>query len=239
MYDPESVDTARMGSTLTRGDMTDLPADLGNFQANLEFLRQFGRLTLQSEILEIGPGTGTMLAHMLSLGHCVQAVDNNPLLIEEAQRRHAGLPIRLVTGHSLPFNDGSFDIVFSFDVFEHIPDSDAHLAEVRRVLRPGGSYLLQTPNRWTNVVFETIRWRSFTCWRDDHCSLHSFGQMKRRLRANGFEPVFYDVPVVTEFFRDKVRRHAGRAGVLALSMLNPDRLPMRLRTNFFVEARRV
>jgi hypothetical protein len=43
---------------------------------------------------------------------------------------------------------------------------------------------------------------------------------------------------VTDFYRDKVRQHLGVAGALALRVLNPDRLPIRLRTNFFVRARK-
>ena len=82
---------------------------------------------------------------------------------------------RACRGDRLGFSDSTFDLVLSFDVFEHIADSDAHLAEVARVLRPGGAYALQTPNKWTNSVFETIRWRSVTAWKADHCSLHSLG----------------------------------------------------------------
>ncbi len=93
-----------------------------------------------------------------------------------------------------------FATVVSFDVFEHIPDSDAHLHEVTRVLSPGGAYFLQTPNKWTNVVFETIRWRSFTAFRVDHCSLHSYREIQATLRE----------PRV----RHRVLRHPGRDRLL-------------------------
>ena len=96
-------------------------------------------------------------------------------MLDEGRRLYGPLPIDPVEGTALPYPAATFDILISFDVFEHIPDSDAHLREVRRVLRPGGGgggrYLLQTPNKWTNSVFETIRWRSLTAWRQDHCSL--------------------------------------------------------------------
>ena len=78
-----------------------------------------------------------------------------------------------------------FDLVLSFDVIEHIPDTERHLLEVRRVLKPGGSYLLQTPNKWTNSIFETIRWRSVSKWRVDHCSLHTYRQLRQRLAVVG------------------------------------------------------
>ncbi len=44
----------------------------------------------------------------------------------------------------LPFRDNSFDVVVSFAVFEHLRDPDRSLAEIRRVLRPGGVLLLGT-----------------------------------------------------------------------------------------------
>lgn len=45
----------------------------------------------------------------------------------------------------LTFSDGQFDAVLSFDVFEHIPDFRAALREVRRVLKPGGTFLMSVP----------------------------------------------------------------------------------------------
>jgi SAM-dependent methyltransferase len=129
-------------------------------------------------------------------------------------------------------------VVLSFDVFEHIPDSDVHLAEVRRVLKPGGWYLLQTPNKWTNAIFETIRWRSFSRWKVDHCSLHSYAQLRNRLSRHGFAVAFDDVKVVTPFFRQKVRRYLGPGGSALLSLVNPDRWPLPFRTNFYVRARK-
>jgi hypothetical protein len=45
------------------------------------------------------------------------------------------------------------------------------------------------------------------------------------------------VPVVNDFFRAKVRRYAGWPGTLALKAINPDRLPLRFRTNLYVQAK--
>lgn len=214
----------------------DARDEFGNFEANVRFLERAGGIGPGVRVLEIGSGKGRMLRHLCDLGCDARGVEINPWMIEESRRLHGPLPVERSDGAALRFPDAAFDAVLSFDVFEHIADSDAHLREVRRVLRPGGCYLLQTPNRWTNTVFETIRWRSFTAWRADHCALHTARQLRRRLRRHGFTPAFYDVPVVTDFFRRKVRRYLGPAGLLALRVLDPDRLPLTMRTNFYVKA---
>jgi SAM-dependent methyltransferase len=213
------------------------PQEFGNAEANLRFLEATGALTPDAEILEIGTGTGGMLHALLQRGFRVRGVEINPSLIAESRTWFGDLPVQPVSGVTLPFPDASFDLVLSFDVFEHIADSDAHLREVSRVLRPGGRYLVQTPSKWPNTVFETIRWKSFTRWRADHCALHTPAQLRRRLEAHGFSVQFFDVPVVNEFFREKVRRHLGWPGSIALTVANPDRLPVTWRTNIYVVGR--
>ncbi len=212
------------------------PRQFGNLDANLRFIDATGVLVAGAEALEIGSGTGGLLHTLIGHGHRVRGVEINRGLIDEGRAWFGDLPIQQVEGTALPFPDASFDVAMSFDVFEHIPDSDAHLREVRRVLRPGGAYLLQTPNKWTNIVFETIRWRSFTKFREDHCSLHTLGQLTRRLARHGFDARAYDVAVVNDFFREKVRRHVGAVGTAMLRIVNPDRLPVAWRTNLYVHA---
>jgi SAM-dependent methyltransferase len=212
--------------------------DFGNLEANRRFLAERHLIRGGDRVLEIGTGRGTMLHELRSQGIDAVGVETSADRIAEAQARFGPLPIRHVNGAALPYAADSFDVVLSFDVFEHIADSDAHLAEVRRVLKPGGWYLLQTPNKWSNTIFETIRWRSFTRWRADHCALHTARQLEERLRRHRFDVEFADVRVVTAFYREKVRRHLGPLGVFALRVANPDRLPLRWRTNLYVRARK-
>lgn len=211
--------------------------EYGNFEANLRFLDEAGPLPAGARLLEIGSGKGRLLQHLCARGYDAHGVEAREDMIAESRRLYGTLPLHSVSGPALPFADATFDVVLSFDVFEHIPDSDAHLREVARVLTPGGEYLLQTPNKWTNMVFETIRWRNFTAWRADHCALHSYREIVRRFDRHGFATTFYRIPVVTDFFRWKVRRYLGAPGVALLAVFNPDRLPHPLRTNFYVKAR--
>lgn len=91
-----------------------------------------------------GYGTRLLAKHAAR----VVGVDVSPVAIAAAR---AGDPIgdlrfELLEGPHTPFEDGEFDLVVSFQVIEHVRDHDAYLAEIRRVLRPGGLAVLTTPN---------------------------------------------------------------------------------------------
>jgi SAM-dependent methyltransferase len=217
----------------------------GNLESNLEFLRRADVAGAPAKILEIGCGRGAMLDHLRGAGHAVTGIDIDAAALSQCQESYPGLSVFVASGDALPFADGSFDIVLSFDVFEHIKDSDRHLAQVRRVLKPGGRYVLQTPNKWTNIPFELLRqWKkyhsgpieSYRAVVEDHCALHNYWQLRRRFARNGFDTSFVDVPVVTEYFKSKMRNYLGAVGPLLIAVLNPDHFPRPLRTNFYLVA---
>jgi SAM-dependent methyltransferase len=216
----------------------DKRVDFGNFDSNLEFLKKTGLLNKNKKILEIGSGTGRMLSHFIREGYTIKGLEKKETVIEKSKILYGDLPIQKVNSEILPFPDNSFDIVISFDVFEHIPDSDNHLKEVSRVLASDGYYLLQTPNKYTNSIFETIRWKSFTKWKSDHCSLHSYNQIVKRFNNCGFSVEFIKIPIVNEFFKRKIKRYLGNFGLLLIKIINPDKLPANLQTNFYVVAKK-
>jgi ubiquinone/menaquinone biosynthesis C-methylase UbiE len=102
------------------------------------------------DALDIGCGTGTLPAMLATSSMPVRAVglDYSPAMctVGEGKARQAGLSDRLsfVTADSehLPFTDGSFDVVSCSNSFHHYPHQEAVVKEVRRVLRPGGRFLL-------------------------------------------------------------------------------------------------
>ena len=103
------------------------------------------------------------------------------------------------------------------------------------MLKSGGIYALQTPNKWTNAVFETIRHCGFG-WRDDHCSLHTRKALHKRMEAHDFTVEFYNIPVVNDYFRQKVRHYLPVIGPAMLYIINPDTLPDSLKTNIYARA---
>jgi SAM-dependent methyltransferase len=219
----------------------------GNLETNLAFLQCVGLGAPPLSVLEIGCGKGALLAQLHSQGHVVEGIDVDPDAIAACRTENPGLHVQVASGEQIPFGDSVFDVVVSFDVFEHMQQTDIHLQEVRRVLRPGGRYLLQTPNKWTNIPFELLRhWRkygtgplaSYRSLVEDHCALHSYFELKRRFHRNRFSIAVLDMPVVNEYYIGKVRAYLGGFGAALLKIINPDKLPMLLKSNFYAVATR-
>lgn len=97
------------------------------------------------EVLEIGFGTGLNLPHYPPEIRKITAIDPNPGMGRLARRRveASGILVdhRRLPGESLPFEDGAFDCVVSTWTLCSIRDVARALAEVHRVLRPGGRFL--------------------------------------------------------------------------------------------------
>src|SRR2546430_649004 len=93
----------------------------GNFDANLEFLRRVAAvLKGRLDILEIGCGKGMLLNSLSNLGHNVTGIDLEPSAIEACRASFPGVDARIGSGDCIEFPAESFDVVLSFDVFEHI-----------------------------------------------------------------------------------------------------------------------
>ncbi len=114
-------------------------------------------------MLEIGTGSGG-IAHYFathSTLHCrVTAVD-----VVDQRMIDEGYEFRLVHGTALPFSEGSFDVILSNHVIEHVGERVAqlaHLREIRRVMALGGVGYLAVPNRW--MVIEPHYRLAFLSW---------------------------------------------------------------------------
>jgi 2-polyprenyl-3-methyl-5-hydroxy-6-metoxy-1,4-benzoquinol methylase len=130
----------------------------GAYNVPVALMRELIRLPIGARILEIGAGGGFLAADLHRRGfHHLTLTDLTATSLA-ALRDNA--PSALLAGAdaaSLPFREGVFDAVVSSDVIEHIPEVEAHIAEVARVLAPGGAYFLKTPNRLTAEVYYHLR----------------------------------------------------------------------------------
>ena len=99
-------------------------------------------------VLDAGCGTGYGAAQLLRASK-VFGVDASMEAIDHARRNfsRAGVQFLQAVCESLPFAEGSFDLVVAFEVIEHLERWENFLAEARRVLRPAGMLLVSTPNK--------------------------------------------------------------------------------------------
>ncbi len=141
---------------LDPGSLLPAMLDQARFELCLRELREQVGTLEGRKILELGSGYGAMLTH------CRQALGLDITGIEPSKRNYDGryeiaqrflaengVPgDRIVegVGENLPFPDASFDVVYSFQVLEHVQDPLRVLSEAWRVLKPGGMLYCNAPN---------------------------------------------------------------------------------------------
>ncbi|HJT36492.1 MAG TPA: class I SAM-dependent methyltransferase [Pirellulales bacterium] len=120
-----------------------------------------GRLAKQwlpdrAELLDIGCGAGYHVRHLARKAKRVVAIDVDRVALRVARRRVRSSRVTFLhyDGATLPFADGSFDAITLLDVLEHVPDRAGLVAEIARVLRPGGLWTVSVPYRGA------LRWLS-------------------------------------------------------------------------------
>lgn len=98
-------------------------------------------------VLEVGCGTGLILERVAEIADEAVGVDLSPGMLARARER--GLDVVEGSATALPFEDASFDTVYSFKVLAHVEPIEAALREAARVVRPGGHVVLDVYNRWS------------------------------------------------------------------------------------------
>jgi SAM-dependent methyltransferase len=100
---------------------------------------------VRGDVLDIACGTGYG-ARLLARHARVSGVDRDEEAVETALSRVTGTFL-VAEMPPIPFPNDAFDFVVSFETVEHIPEDIDFVREIRRVLRPGGTLLMSTPNK--------------------------------------------------------------------------------------------
>lgn len=120
-------------------------------QRRLEMIVKFAEGRLQGNVLENGCGVGMYVQKLSALGGRVVGLEYD---LERAREARSASPhIVNAAGEFLPLPSSTFDLILSHEVIEHVRDDRAAVAEIIRVLKPGGRAILFCPNR--GYPFET------------------------------------------------------------------------------------
>jgi len=120
-----------------------------------EFDRWRGR-----DVLEVGVGLGTDFVRFVRAGARATGIDLTEAAVDAVRRRLdyevLSADLRVADAESLPFDDSSFDLVWSYGVLHHTPDTARALGEIRRVIRPDGEVRV--------MLYARHSWLGFGAW---------------------------------------------------------------------------
>lgn len=156
-------------------------------------------------ILDVGCSTGGTTAALASWYSTskVLAQDVNEKSVDAAKVRLLGLQLKNAIAHTvppgpLPYPDASFDLVTCVSVLEFVPEGRREfLAELQRVVRPGGYVYLSTPNPWVLRELHSRRWLGNQRRRADYPWASTRGEIARGL--DGCEAVSTDAYVARRY----------------------------------------
>jgi SAM-dependent methyltransferase len=131
----------------------------GEHRSRYRFAAQFagGR-----RVLDVASGAGFGLQILVEAGASPVGVDYDFASLHEVRRARPASKLLNGDATRLPVADASVDLVVSFETIEHVPDAEALVREIRRVLTPRGWLVLSTPNRAFRASANPYHVREFT-----------------------------------------------------------------------------
>lgn len=136
-----------------------------------------------ADVLDFGCGSGYRTARLVAQARSILGVDVDADAVAFARERYGSSGARfeyIKFGKPLPFADASFDVVLSFQVIEHVEDDASYIREACRVVRPGGVFIVVTPDRANRLLPGQRPWNRW------HLREYSLTQL-RELVAHSFE----------------------------------------------------
>lgn len=189
-------------------------------RTHAEILARFEPLRSTNRLLEVGCGHGFFLDQARRAGWDVQGVDVVPEMVQLARERF-GIDVFEGELPAARFAPASFDAVYLCEVIEHIPDPIELMAEIHRLLRPGGRALLRTGNACSwSARLRGAAWPYYGFGPHGHIRFFGPSSARACARAAGFD----DVHVETRGFA--FREGAELKGSLAKPLIKLAQAPI-------------
>lgn len=101
---------------------------------------------IKGDLLELGCGEGRGVELLAPLADSYIGLDKIKAVISNLEKRYPDYKFMSGVFPPFPFEDNSFDTIITFQVIEHVKDDEGFIKEIHRVLKPGGTALITTPN---------------------------------------------------------------------------------------------
>ena len=160
------------------------------------------------KLLEVGCGVGIDLVRFAQGGAQVTGIDLSRIAIDLARKNFEqsgqSADLCVMNGEHMQFADNTFDVVYAHGVLQYTPNTGQMIAEIHRVLKPGGKAILMVYNKysWLNLIRKMTRvplehedapvWKKF-----------SIRELKQLLHP------FQDYRITPERFPVKTKLHSG------------------------------
>jgi SAM-dependent methyltransferase len=140
-------------------------ADAGFGELEGELLQRAAAEGRKAEVIDIGCATGALLGVLRERGWRCRGIEISPAA--EHARRERGLEVSGLPLEENHFQEGVFDLALASHLIEHLNDPAGLVREAHRILRPGGRFLVTTPNiagfqarlfggRWRSAIFDHL-----------------------------------------------------------------------------------
>ncbi len=210
----------------------------GTFNHYIDLINNLG--VSEGKLLDIGAATGFFMSLAKNRGFEVVGVE----LSDFAARKGREKGLNIVTGDLLntQFMSGSFDVVTMFDVLEHVPEPKKLIAEVKRILKPHGLVIINTPDAeslWARILGK--KWQLIMP--PEHINYFSPKNLSKYLSDHGFE-VKVNTKIGKRFTLQYILKMLYKWQGFRIFLVKSNRIlssisvPINLRDNFFMIAKK-
>jgi SAM-dependent methyltransferase len=172
------------------------------------------------DVLEIACGSGTGLGYMAEEATSMMGGDIDSTLVDIAVKSYEDNPkvtVQKIDAQALPYADKSYDIVLLFEALYYIPDVNKFIAEVKRVIRPGGLLIITSVNcQWHGFNKSPFSHKYYNA--EELLAMFN-GQSKSELQMG-----FHDLPAGNNAIVSFVRQTAVKFGLIPKTMKSKELL---------------
>ena len=178
---------------------------------------------VKGKILDAGCGNGFITNYIFLKNSQVIGIDISQGMISEAQKRYPKIKFQKMNMEKLDFKDNSFDGIFCFQAFEHIPPKEQEkvLGECFRVLKENGILMFNTnnkfyPKRFLLAIINKMKYPRAKFGEIDidgktqtYRYLSTLRELKKKLEKVGFKFTFYENPIFAKWIQIWVEKGSG------------------------------